>query len=150
MSEPAEVEVPQQQVAELLLALSRARRWLTRLAGDGPAPLGMSGVSALAEIRRSGPMRLGDLAARERVAPPTLSRVVAGLVEQGYVERSPDPDDARAGLVRITAAGEELLSGLHSRRAAELSARLARLSPEDRTALLGIAPALRRLLDVDD
>jgi DNA-binding MarR family transcriptional regulator len=145
----AGVEVPPQQVAELLLALARSRRFVTRLAGEEPAPLGMSGVSALAEIRRSGPMRLGDLAARERIAPPTLSRIVAGLVEHGYVERTPDPDDARAGLVRLTAAGEELLSGLRSRRTAELSARLARLAPEDRDALLGAAPALRRLLDED-
>ena len=144
-----DVEVSPQQVAELLLALSRARRWVTRLAGDGPAPLGMSGVSALAEVRRSGPIRLGDLAARERIAPPTLSRIVAGLVEHGYVERTPDPDDARACLVRVTAAGEDLLSGLRSRRTAELGARLARLAPEDRDTLLGAAPALRRLLDED-
>jgi len=142
-----EVEVPPAQVADLLLALSRARRWLSRLATDRPAPLGSSGVSALAEIRRSGPMRLGDLAARERIAPPTLSRIVAGLVEHGYVERTPDPDDARAGLVRITEAGEELLGGLRSHRTRELSARLARLSAEDREALLAAAPALHRLLD---
>jgi DNA-binding MarR family transcriptional regulator len=142
-----DVEVPPAQVADLLLALSRARRWLSRLATDQPAPLGSSGVSALAEIRRSGPMRLGDLAARERIAPPTLSRIVAGLVEHGYVQRSPDPDDARAGLVSVTEAGEELLGGLRSHRTTELSARLARLSPEDRQALLAAAPALHRLLD---
>jgi DNA-binding MarR family transcriptional regulator len=143
----ADVEVPPQQVVELLLALARTRRWVTRLAGDEPAPLGMSGVSALAEIRRSGPMRLGDLAARERIAPPTLSRIVAGLVEHGYVERTPDPDDARASLVRITAAGEELLGGLRLRRTTELAARLARLPEADREALLSAAPALNRLLD---
>jgi DNA-binding MarR family transcriptional regulator len=143
----ADVEVPPAQVADLLLALSRARRGLSRLATDQPAPLGSSGVSALAEIRRSGPMRLGDLAARERIAPPTLSRIVAGLVEHGYVERTPDPDDARAGLVRITEVGEELLGGLRSHRTRELSARLARLSAEDREALLAAAPALHRLLD---
>jgi DNA-binding MarR family transcriptional regulator len=134
-------------VADLLLALSRARRWLSRLAGDQPAPLGSSGVSALAEIRRSGPIRLGDLATRERITPPTLSRIVAGLVEHGYVERTPDPDDARAGLVRATPAGEELLDDLRSRRAGELSARLERLPAADREALLAAAGALHRLLD---
>ena len=142
----ADVEVSPAQVADLLLALSRARRWLSRLAGE-PAPLGSSGVSALAEIRRSGPMRMGDLAARERITPPTLSRIVAGLVEHGYVERSPDPDDARAGLVRITPTGQELLDGLRSHRAAELSARLERLPASDREALLTAAGALHRLLD---
>src|SRR5436305_10545931 len=87
-------ELPAEQVTELLVALSRARRWLSRLAGgDEPARVGASGVSALAEVIRSGPLRLGDLAARERIAPATLSRVVAGLVEHGYVTRSADPDD---------------------------------------------------------
>ena len=141
------VEVPVEQVTELLVALARARRWLTRLSGEQPAPLGASGVSALAEIVRSGPLRLGDLAARERVTPPTLSRIVASLVDHGYVERTPDPDDARACLVAATRAGRDLLSGLRSHRTAELSARLARLPEHDRTALLAAVPALGRLLE---
>lgn len=139
-------EVPTEQVTELLVALSRARRWLTRLATVQPARLGASGVSALAEIVSSGPLRLGDLAARERIAPPTLSRIVAGLVEHGYVERRPDPDDARAGLVAATAAGKALLVEMRAHRTAELTARLARLSEDDRAALLAAAPALRRLV----
>jgi DNA-binding MarR family transcriptional regulator len=136
-----------EQVADLLVGLSRARRWLSRLASEEPAPMGSSGVSALAEIVRHGPLRLGDLAARERIAPPTLSRIVAGLVGHGFVERTPDPDDARAQLVRATPAGRELLAGLRSRRAVELSARLGRLSADDRAALLAAVPALHRLLD---
>lgn len=143
-----DVEVPVEQVTDLLVALARARRWLSRLT-DQPGPLGASGVSALAEIVKSGPLRLGDLAARERITPPTLSRIVAHLVDQGYVERRPDPDDARAGLVAATRAGRELLKGVRSRRIAELTARLARLTEEERTALLAAVPALRRLLDED-
>jgi DNA-binding MarR family transcriptional regulator len=142
-----EAAVPVEQVTELLVALSRARRWLSRLAGDRPAALGSSGVSALAEIVRSGPLRLGELAARERITPPTLTRIVAGLVEHGYVQRTPDPDDARAYLVAATPDGHVLLRGLHSRRTAELSARLGRLSADDRDALLAAAPALGRLLE---
>lgn len=140
-------EVPVEQVTNLLVALTRARRWLTRLATEQPARLGASGVSALAEIVRSGPLRLGDLAARERVTPPTMTRIVAGMVEHGYVERRPDPDDARAGLVGATAAGKELLHALRSHRTAELTARLSRLSADDRAALLAAAPALERLVD---
>jgi DNA-binding MarR family transcriptional regulator len=143
---PATADLPGERVADLLVGLSRARRWLSRLAAEEPAPLGSSGVSALAEIVRHGPLRLGDLAARERIAPPTLSRVVAGLVEHGLVERTPDRDDARAQLVSATPAGRELLAGLRSRRTAELSARLGRLSADDRAALLAAAPALHRLL----
>lgn len=141
-----DAEIPVEQVTELLVALTRVRRWLSRLSGDQPGALGSSGVSALAEIVRSGPLRLGDLAARERIAPPTLTRIVAGLVEHGYVERTPDPDDARASLVAATPAGQELLRGLRSHRTAELTARLGRLSGDDRDALLAVAPALGRLL----
>jgi DNA-binding MarR family transcriptional regulator len=140
-------ELPEEQVTELLVALSRARRWLSRLAVDEPARVGASGVSALAEVVRSGPLRLGDLAARERIAPATLSRIVAGLVEHGYVERTADPDDARAGLLTATPAGEQLLRDSRARRSAELAERLGCLPAEDCAAVLAAAPALRRLVD---
>jgi DNA-binding MarR family transcriptional regulator len=135
-----------EQVAQLLVSLSRVRRWLGRLGPGGSAPIGASGVSALAEIARTGPLRLGDLAARERIAPATLSRVVAGLVDHGYVARTADPDDARAGLLTATDAGQELVSGLRSHRAGQLAARLQRLDPADRAALLAATPALARLV----
>jgi len=76
-----------------------------------------------------------------------MTGLVRRLEQEGLVRRTPDPDDARAGLVRITDAGEELLGGLRSHRTTELSARLARLTPEDRDVLLAAAPALHRLLD---
>jgi DNA-binding MarR family transcriptional regulator len=135
------------EVTELLVALSRARRWLSRLATDDHSPVGASGVSALAEVVRSGPIRLGDLAARERVAPATLSRVVAGLVEHGFVERTPDPEDARAGILTATPVGVELLAESRRRRTAELATRLERLTDAERDAVLGVAPALLRLVD---
>jgi DNA-binding MarR family transcriptional regulator len=137
------------EVTELLVALSRARRWLSRLATHESSPVGASGVSALAEVIRSGPLRLGDLAAREGVAPATLSRVVAGLVEHGYVERSPDPDDARAAILTATPAGVQLLAESRRRRTAELAARLDRLTDAERDAVLEAGPALRKLVDCD-
>jgi len=141
------IELPQEQVTELLIALSRARRWLSRLTADQVNHVGSTGVSALAEVVRSGPMRLGDLAARERVTAATLSRVVAGLVEHGYLERTADPDDARAGLLSATPAGEQLLRDSRARRSAELASGLRRLSEEERTAVLFAAPALHKLVD---
>ena len=86
-----DIDLSEEQVTELLIALSRTRRWLSRLTADQVHHVGSTGVSALAEVVRSGPMRLGDLAARERVTAATLSRVVAGLVEHGYLERTVDP-----------------------------------------------------------
>ncbi|MCU1618378.1 MAG: hypothetical protein JWR41_384 [Modestobacter sp.] len=152
MSAPVTLSVPgasAEEVAELLVSLTRVRRWLARLGLGESAPIGASGVSALAEVVRGGPLRLGDLAARERIAPATLSRVVAGLVDHGYVVRTADPDDARASLLTATDAGHELVSGLRSHRADQLAARLRRLSPEDRAALLDAGPALARLVASD-
>jgi DNA-binding MarR family transcriptional regulator len=144
-----DVELSAEEVTELLLALSRARRWLSRLATGSAGEVGSTGVSALAEIVRSGPIRLGDLATRERVTPATLSRVVAGLVEHGYVERTADPEDARAGLLTATPAGVRLLHDSRERRSAELVRRLCKLTPDERRAVLGAAPALRRLVDCE-
>lgn len=144
-----DVELPEDEVTELLIALSRARRWLSRLAADQVNHVGSTGVSALAEVVRSGPVRLGDLAARERVTPATLSRVVGGLVEHGYVERTADPDDARAGLLTATSAGEQLLRDSRARRAQELAGRLRQLTAEERAAVLAAAPALHKLVDCD-
>ena len=153
MSAPVETTpVPgatDEQVAELLLSLSRVRRWLARLGPGNSAPIGASGVSALAEVVREGPLRLGDLAARERIAPATLSRVVGGLVDHGYVVRSADPDDARAGLLTATDAGRALVSTLRSHRAEQFALRLHRLPPEDRAGLLAAGPALARLVGSD-
>jgi DNA-binding MarR family transcriptional regulator len=138
-----------EEVAELLVSLTRVRRWLARLGLGESAPIGASGVSALAEVVREGPLRLGDLAARERIAPATLTRVVSGLVDHGYVIRTPDPDDARASRLTATDAGRELISGLRSHRAEQLAARLRGLSAEDRAALLNAGPALARLVASD-
>jgi DNA-binding MarR family transcriptional regulator len=140
---------PAEQVAQLLVSLSRVRRWLARLGLGSSAPIGASGISALAEVVREGPLRLGDLAARERIAPATLSRVVAGLVDHGYVVRAADPDDARAGLLTATDAGRELVGTLRSHRAEQFAVRLHRLSTADREALLAAGPALARLVASD-
>ena len=144
-----DVDLPADEVTALLLALSRARRWLSRLGTDPVGHIGSTGVSALAEVVRSGPIRLGDLAARERVTAATLSRVVAGLVEHGYLERAADPDDARAGLLTATPAGVQLLQDSRERRSAELARRLRKLTPEERRAVLGAAPALQRLVECE-
>jgi DNA-binding MarR family transcriptional regulator len=94
-------------------------------------------------------MRLGDLAAREGVAPPTLSRIIAALVESGLVLREADPQDGRASLVRATAEGERVMAGVRSDRLHELHNRLERLTEEQRTALAAAVPALEALVAED-
>ena len=132
----------------LYLVVGRLTRSLRRI-GLGSAELGHGAVSALNTLVRHGPMRLGDLAAREGVAPPTLSRVVSSLVEGGYVRREPDPHDGRAFLVTATAEGEWIISGMWSNRLRELRRRIDRLSPEQWQAVVAALPALESLVDQD-
>ncbi|EHK87393.1 transcriptional regulator [Saccharomonospora azurea SZMC 14600] len=93
-----------------------------------------------------GRMRLGDLAAKEGVAAATMSRIVSALVDSGYVRRESDPADRRAWLVELSADGERLLADVRATRVHELSARIDRLSPEHRSALMAAVPALEALL----
>jgi DNA-binding MarR family transcriptional regulator len=132
--------------ARLYLAIGRLSRLLRRTGSPG---LGPGAVSALATLARCGPMRLGDLAAKEGVAPPTLSRIVAALVEAGYVRRDPDPQDGRAWLATPTEEGERMVSGVRSARVHELQRRIERLPVEARTALLAALPALEEIV-LDD
>jgi DNA-binding MarR family transcriptional regulator len=97
-------------------------------------------------------VRLNDLAAREAVAPPTLTRIVANLVEVGMVERQPDPDDARAALITTTPAGRHALQQVREERTAFLVDRLHELPEEDRrnlTSLVGLLEHLAQTPAVD-
>jgi DNA-binding MarR family transcriptional regulator len=128
--------------ARISLVLGRLNRMLRRGSVTG---LGPGSVSALATLVRSGPMRLGDLASREGVAPPTLTRIVVGLQDGGLVERRPDPDDGRATQVQATPQAHEMMTGLGSSRFAQLHARLSALTDADRDLLLRAVPVLEAL-----
>ena len=102
----ADADGPVIDVTRLRVALARLSRRLRRheLAGVTPTQL-----AALATVGHSGPMRLGDLAAAEGIAPSTLTRLVTALEDSGYVRRCADPSDARASTLAITAHGQNAL-----------------------------------------
>jgi DNA-binding MarR family transcriptional regulator len=129
--------------ARLSLALARLTRVLRR--GGDLAGLGPGSISALATLVRGGPMRLGDLALREGVAPPTLTRIVAGLEESGYVVRAPDPDDRRATRVQATDSAIALVAGVGLGRVSRLRERIETLDEDDRRALLRAIPVIEAL-----
>jgi DNA-binding MarR family transcriptional regulator len=133
-------------VARLRVAIARVSRRLRRheLAGLTPTQL-----SALATVHRAGPVRLGDLAAAEGVAPSTLTRLVTALEERGYVERCPDPDDARASTVTIAAAGIAALERIRRESTIALADSLRALTPGQLAALAAALPALEQLADCD-
>ena len=127
----------------LFLAVGRLSRSLRQAGVPGP---GHGAISALATLVNFGQLRLGDLAAKEGVAAATMSRIIASLVESGYVSRESDPVDRRAWLAKATEEGERLISGVRSTRVQELNRRLDRLSPEHREALTAALPAMEALI----
>ncbi|MFI6865770.1 MarR family winged helix-turn-helix transcriptional regulator [Nocardia sp. NPDC050406] len=139
-SEPQEKTLPEHaatdqltEAAEVYLTLGRLWRMLRNSADVGA--LSPGSASALATLARSGPMRLGDLAAAERVTAPTMSRIVTGLEKQGYLARAADPGDGRAQLLSTTPAGADLVSGLTSARIQRFAAAMERLDTEQRAIL---------------
>jgi DNA-binding MarR family transcriptional regulator len=133
-------------VTRLRVAIARLSRRLRRheLAGLTPTQL-----AALSTVELSGPLRLGDLAAAEGIAPSTLTRIVAVLEELGYVQRCADPKDARASTLAITPLGHETLERLRAEGTALLMQSLMLLTPEQRAALAVALPALEQLAGPD-
>ena len=135
---------PRIDVARLRVALARLSRRLRRheIAGLTPTQL-----AALATVGKEGPMRLGDLAAVEGIAPSTLTRLVTALEEAGYVRRSADASDARASMLAITPHGLEVLERIRSESTLVLAASLQLLTPEQRAALAAALPVLEQLAE---
>jgi DNA-binding MarR family transcriptional regulator len=131
-------------VTRLRVALARLSRRLRRHEQAGLTP---TQLAALSTVEQAGPLRLGDLAAAEGVAPSTLTRLVAALEELGYVRRDADPRDARASTLAITDEGHATLERLRAENSALLVQRLRLLTPEQRGALAAALPALEALAD---
>ena len=98
-------------------------------------------------MERAGPLRLGDLAAAEGIAPSTLTRMVAVLEELGYVRRDADPTDARASTLAITPSGHDTLERLRAEGTVLLTEWLKLLTAEQRAALATALPALEALAE---
>jgi DNA-binding MarR family transcriptional regulator len=130
--------------SRLRLDIARMARRLRQEAG---AELSPSQTSALATIERHGPLTPSELAVRERVQRPTVTRVLARLEEAGLIGRAGDPADRRSSLVTISVAGAELLQVVRTRKDAYLARRLEALDEADRAALDRAAAVLERMLE---
>src|SRR3954447_466357 len=117
---PTETELP----SRLRFTVMRLARRL-RQTGDSDATL--SQLSALAMIEHNGPITLGELAALERVAPPSMTRIVSHLEERGLVTRQVDAADRRVSRVSVTGDGQRLLERSRSKKTAYLAARIEKL-----------------------
>jgi DNA-binding MarR family transcriptional regulator len=103
-------------------------------------------LSALATTAKRGPIRLADLAQVEMVSAPSITRVVAELETRGLVARSADPDDGRAYLMQVTAAGMAAVLRARAARAEVMAELLAGLTPADVAAIADALPSLEGIV----
>jgi len=128
---------------ELRLAIHRLTR---RLRQQHPThEMTLTQVSALAIIWREGPITAGELAQREQVRPPSITRVVDGLEAAGVVVRKNNPADGRQVLLEITEEGIRRMEIYVEAREAWLAQQLVGLSAEDREILHRAAVILNDL-----
>ena len=129
--------------ADLRVSLMRTVRRLRAEKSD--ADISDSQYAVLGTLDRHGAMTSASLAGHERVRPPSMTRIVAGLLEAGLVTRAAHPEDGRAQIVHLTAAGREAVAETRRRRDEWLCRQLARLPEGDRRTLARAAVLLVEL-----
>ena len=123
--------------------LRLARR--IRQTRDESVELTASQYSVLAALSIRGRLSMGELAAEERVRPPTITRVVNALADRDLVRRTPAPHDGRQSLVELTEAGRALLLANQRLRAEWLADRLAELDEAELDLLRTAVPLLTKV-----
>jgi DNA-binding MarR family transcriptional regulator len=124
-------------------AIHLLRRLRMRDLESGVGPAQLSALSVL--VLGGGPRSLGELAEAEHVRPPTMSRIVAGLVGAGLVRRAKTEDGRRVRL-EATAKGTRILQEGRRRRVESLAQALSSLSSEDREKLRGSIDHLEKVI----
>ncbi len=93
------------------------------------------------------PWRVTELAAREGVTQPAATMLVNRLAERGWVQRAADPDDGRASLVSLTAAGDATFDTLRAEYRALLHEEMATLPDSDVDVLARASEILDGLIE---
>ena len=129
----------------LRVSVARLNRRLRAERDPHNEALSIGQLSVLGVLFRNGECSIGELAAQERVQPPSMTRTVNCLADGGYVERRPHPTDGRQVVVALAPKGEQTLAADRKRRDAWLAQRLRELTPEERAVLRQAAPLIERL-----
>ena len=114
---------------------------------DTKSGLSAPRLSALSVVVFGGPMTLGELANAEQVRPPTMTRLVSALEDEGLVAREPDADDGRLTRIRATPKGRTLLMKGRARRVAALTAEVRALERQDRDLVERAVTILEGVID---
>lgn len=104
-------------------------------------------LSALSTLAKEGSMTPGALAVRERVRPPSMTRVLTSLAEQGLVVRTAHPADGRQVMVSASAEGVELVEAEQRASQEWLLTQLGKLDPDQRQTLIAAADLMSAMVD---
>lgn len=127
----------------LRLSVMRLAR---RLRAERPeTSLTLSQLAALATLDRHGPLTPGELAAHEKISPPSMTRILAVLEGRDLVARAPHPTDGRQVLVAVGPAGLELLREDRRRRDRWLAQRMQSLTDDELAVLRQAGAVLDKL-----
>lgn len=129
--------------ADLLCVVARLNRLATQRVA---LPIPGAQARLLSTIEDLDEARISELAAVDHCSQPTMTTQVRRLEDAGLTTRTPDPQDARAVLIRITDKGVQTLDRVRRDRAAAIDPELDRLPPEDRRMLTEAVEVLRRFL----
>src|SRR6476469_7077591 len=138
-------DVDSRLASDLSLAVMRLARQLRFRRPE--SPISLSQLSALSTLAKEGAMTPGALALRERVRPPSMTRVIASLAELGFVARDAHPVDGRQVLVSVSPSGTELIEAERKASQEWLKGRLSQFNTEQRKALLVAAELMSALVD---
>jgi len=129
--------------SELRLGVMRLARRLRLERSDDAMSLNQ--LAVMGTLERHGRLTVGQLAAHEKVRPPSMTRTVACLQESGHVQRSPHETDGRQVVVELTEVGRARVLADRRRRDAWMAQRLKELTKAERDVLRAAAPILDRL-----
>ena len=131
---------PATLAAELRVAVMHAARRIRHERGSDDITAGQYSVLAVIGVHKA--MTPRDLAAHEKVQPPSMTRTLTLLENLGLVRRQEHPTDRRQVLISLTDEGQAAVKETRRRRDRWLAKRLAELEPDDRRTLARAAKIL--------
>lgn len=129
--------------SRLRLAVVRLNRRLR--AQRANSTVSLTQVSAMSTLYKCGPLTPGELATKEGVQPPSMTRVLSALEEMGIVSRKPHPSDGRQAIVELTDLGRKMVVEDITAREAWLDHRLNTLTEDERAVLSRAAEIIDRM-----
>jgi DNA-binding MarR family transcriptional regulator len=130
---------------DLITTAARVLRWVPKEDGFG---ISLAAARLLARLQDDGPTRISDLALAEKCSQPTITNHVKRLEAAHLVDRTADPRDARAWMIKLTKKGDQQLSSMRASIGTSLAPYLATMSKRDIKALRDGVEAMQRLMAV--